>query len=169
MNSPPAPPLHGFEFEQLFDKVEVARHFYAGVYSVDEIPKEIKTRQFVVVNLSPKSEPGTHWFVISRSDQYLYEIFNSLGFESVDELAPHLSFDSHADIVFNGERFQAKTSTSCGYFCVFYAIHRVLNYDMSFHHLLDFFFDHDSAVNEDRVIKFCQRLKSDNPNLFDEY
>lgn len=170
MQYPHITPLRGFQFKTYFDTEPVVSHFYEGVYSLDEIPKELASRHFVVVNLSKKNEEGTHWIVICRSDESIYEIFNSLGFETLDPLVPeYFSVPPDTDVIYNGHAFQMENSSTCGYFSVFFAVHRVFNYDMSFHSFLQFFFDESQSVNEERVIKFCQGLTNGTPHMFDEY
>ena len=162
-------PLRGFQFKTYFETEPVVSRFYEGVYSLDEIPKELPIRHFVVVNLSKKDEEGTHWIVICRSDPSIYEIFNSLGFETLGNLVPeYFAVSSDTDIIYNGHSFQMENTSTCGYFCVYFAVHRVFNYDMSFHSFLESFFDECQAVNEERVIKFCQSLIDGTTHLFDE-
>jgi len=163
-------PLHGYDFLTYFEKEPVVKHFYDGVYSLDEIPKTLPLRHFVIVNLSKTNEEGTHWVVICRSDEYIYEIFNSLGFDTLDIIVPeHFLVDGHTDLVFNGHPFQMESTNTCGYFAVFFAVHRVFNYDLSFLSFLEFFFDQSTFVNEERVINFCQGLLNNDHHLFHDY
>ena len=151
--------LHGYAFNAFFEKVPIMLPYFRGVYSLDDIPRNIKVREFVVVNLSKKHEPGTHWFCIVRSHFKLYEIFNSLGFSNLTIVTPYIRAGSGADLVFNHRPYQLATTATCGYFVVYFLIHRVLNYDLSFHHLLtDIFDDESNSINENKVTDFCERL-----------
>jgi len=159
--------LHGYEFKLYFQNLPIVNHFYKNVCSLDEIPKFLKPKQFVVVNLSKQSEPGSHWFVIVRSDKTIYEVFNSLGFHNLDAVRPYLKLRKSIDVVFNEHAYQLSNTSTCGYFCIYFIVHRILNNDMSFHHLLDHIFDENNEANENKVTQFCYRLKhlSKNDNL----
>ena len=163
--------LRGFEFHELFKKVPIVLHYYLKVCSLDEIPTSLKVRQFVVVNLSTKIEPGTHWIVIFRSGKHVYEIFNSLGFSDLDILEPYFRPKGTLDLIYNEQQFQPNTSTNCGLYCVYLAIHRVLCYDEPFVHVLDQVFSSENTnVNETRCVNFCNRLKTsvDDSAIFDD-
>lgn len=161
--------LHGYDFVEYFKKIPIVNHYYKSVYSIDEIPNTLKVRQFIICNLSKKSEPGTHWIAIVRSDKKIYEVFNSLGYENLDTLLPYMRLKIKADVVFNEEAFQLSDSTTCGLFCIYFIVHRVLNYDMHFDHLLQDIFVLDKEINEKKVITFCDRLKKalDDSDLFE--
>jgi len=161
--------LHGYDFIEYFKKIPIVKHYYRNVYSVDEIPNNLKIRQFLIVNLSKKSEPGTHWIAIVRSEKKIYEVFNSLGYNNLDSLLPYMRLRIKADVVFNEEAFQLTDSTTCGLFCIYFIVHRVLNYDMHFDHLLQDIFVLDKEKNENKVVTFCNRLNEaeDDNNLFD--
>jgi len=163
--------LHGFEFDLYLKKVPLVYSCFQSVYSLDEIPKSLSVRKFIVVNLSKSNETGTHWIVIIRSHKQIYEVFNSLGFHDLNVILPYMQIRSKADVVFNQQMYQSSTSSTCGLFCIYYAINRVLNFDLSFHHLLEHIFDDDIEQNESHVINFCQNLKqnSDDGTLFDTF
>lgn len=163
--------LHGFEFDSYFKKVGVVHSCFDNVYSLDEIPRGLKLRKFIIVNLSKKSEIGTHWIVIIRSHKEIYEIFNSLGFDNLDIILPYMQIRTKADIVFNPQQYQSSNSSTCGLFCIYFAINRVLNFDLSFHHLLEHLFDDNIANNEQKVIKFCKNLKQsfNDESLFNNF
>lgn len=159
--------LHGYEFETYFKNISIVNRCFKDVVSLDEIPRSLNTKQFLIVNLSTKFEAGTHWFVILRSDKLIYEVFNSLGFNNLDQLLPYLKIRNRGDILFNEQQVQSTNSTTCGLFCIYFVVHRLLNLDLSFHHLFEDIFDDDETVNENKVIKFCDALKQNNANLFD--
>lgn len=162
------PGMRGSEFEQYFEKIPIVHKQFLKVTSVDEIPSQIKLKHFLISNLSPSSEPGTHWIAIVRSEDDTLEIFNSLGVNSLDTLKPHLNFRQKLNVVFNEQAFQSKESTSCGYFCIYFIIHRILNFDMSFEHLLEDIFTSNCALNENIVETFSNKLLNDHPDLFED-
>jgi len=162
--------LRGFEFKEYFAKVPIVNRYFKLVCSLDEIPRSLQVRQFVIVNLSRKIEPGTHWIVIVRSGKQVYEVFNSLGFQNLDILGPHFKLKYRAHVLFNEHKFQLDTSSTCGLFCVYFIVNRVLCYDQCFNHVLQDIFVHDNDVNESKCTAFCYRLKNaiDDSELFED-
>jgi len=152
--------LHGYAFHNYFEKIPFLMPYFKGVFSLDDIPRSIKVREFLVVNLSKKHEAGTHWFCIVRSHFKLYEVFNSLGFHNLDIVMPNLRVGSGADFVFNHRAYQLPTTATCGYFVIYFLVHRILNYDLSFHHLLNDIFEITNSENENKVTSFCTKLYS---------
>jgi len=161
--------LHGYEFLEYFNKVTPMNRLYKGVYSLDDIPKSIKVKEFLVVNLSKKNEEGSHWFCIVRSHLRVYEIFNSLGFTDLDAVLPYLKITSNADLVYNQTPFQLPNTTTCGLYVIFFLVYRMLNLDLNFYHVLEELFDANNALNENKVTSFCQHLKDaeDDSDVFD--
>lgn len=149
--------LHGYQFLEYFNAMPHVKSCFRGVYSIDEIPS-LKVRQFIVCNLSKKSEPGTHWFVIVRSEKKTYEIFNSLGFPNLNILSPHLKFRSKIEVQFNEEKFQMMATDTCGLFCIYFGVERCLNFDLNFTHLLEEIFTKNLEQNETNVSEFCNKL-----------
>lgn len=161
--------LRGFEFKEYFEKIPIILASYQELCSLDTIPKLLRIRKFIIVNLSKQNEQGTHWFVIVRSHNKTYEIFNSLGFQNLETIQPYFKLRSKADILFNETSFQLENSTTCGLFCIYFVVHRILNFDMSFHDLLEDIFNSTKNENESKVLHFCNRLKIaiDDSTLFD--
>ena len=160
--------LKGFEFSQYFLKISIVNKQFFNVVAINEIPKIIPVRHFIISNLSPSHLSGSHWIVLIRPDKNTLEIFNSLGGNTLQDIQKYLKFTSKLQIHFNETQFQSNTSTSCGYFCIFFAINRILNFDMSFEHLLEHLFSHDTTINENNATKFCENLlqSSDDNSIF---
>lgn len=163
--------VRGYEFKEYFSKIPIVNHHYLKVCSLDEIPNTLKVRQFIIVNLSKTVEPGNHWIIIFRSGKHIFEIFNSLGFTSLEVLLPYFKPRLRVHVIFNEHQFQSSLTSTCGYFCIYFAIHRVLCYDQCFSHVLEECFDSSNTeTNENKCIKFCSRLKmaSDDSVLFED-
>ena len=111
--------------------------------------------------------PGSHWIAIIRSEKNTLEIFNSLGVENLDNLTPHFKFPNNFELVYNEQKFQSNVSVKCGFFCIYFIVHRVLNFDMSFEHLIEDILNYDPNTNETLVTNFCHKLLNDDENLFD--
>jgi hypothetical protein len=160
--------MRGSEFYQYFDKIPIVNKQFLKVTSIDEIPREIKEKHFLISNLSPSNELGTHWIALIRSENDTLEIFNSLGMTSIDNLRPYLKLKKKVNVVFNEQVFQSRESTSCGFFCIYFIVHRILNLDMSFEHVLEHIFSADCQINENKVVNFCKNLQIGDFNIFDE-
>lgn len=151
--------LRGDQFIDYFSKVPHVQSMFLNVVAINEIPKTIPIRNFLICNLSLSHLPGSHWISIVRPEKNIIEIFNSLGYQSLDSLIPHFKFPKSYELHFNIEQFQEDNSISCGYFCIYFLIHRVLNYDMSFEHILNDIFDENKNQNEELVRVFCNNLE----------
>ena len=57
---------------------------------------------------------------------------------------------------FNENRFQSYRSDTCGEFCLYFLVERVLNDDIEFEDLLKEIFTVNLKTNEDRVQKFIE-------------
>jgi hypothetical protein len=161
--------MRGSEFQQYFEKIPIINQQFLKVISIDEIPKDIKNKHFIISNLSPSNEAGSHWITFLRSENDTLEIFNSLGMASIESIKPYLNFKKRLNIVFNEEKFQGNDSTSCGFFCIYFIVHRLLNLDMSFDHTLEHIFSSDYEINETRVVNFCKNLLDGDQNIFENY
>lgn len=159
--------MRGFEFKTYFDKIDIVKKQFLKVTSIDEIPRTIKLKHFIICNLSPSNLPGSHWVAIVRSDKDTLEIFNSLGTKSLALYNENFNFRTKFNIEFNEEQFQSNESTSCGYFCIYFIVQRILNFDMSLEHLLEHIFVSDTTINENLSINFCHKLLINDLNLFD--
>jgi hypothetical protein len=154
--------MRGFEFMQYFDKIRHVRQLFLKVISIDQIPKVIPIKHFLICNLSPADSPGSHWIVIVRSENDTLEIYNSLGTPSLDYLLPFLKFRKKYEITYNQEQFQSNSSTNCGFFCIYFIVQRVLNFDMSFEDILELIFETNFEINEQTVVQFCHNLIESN-------
>lgn len=151
--------LKGNQFEQYFKKIYHVFQLFSGVVAIDEIPRNIKVRHFIVCNLSPAHLSGSHWLIILRKSNSVLEIFNSLGTSSLDFFRPYFNFQREFQINFNKECFQSDTSNKCGYFCIYFIVFRILNYDMDFQDVLeDIFYTRDLIKNDEIVSQFSNNL-----------
>ena len=160
--------LKGFEFANYFVKLPLVNKQFLNVVAIDEIPKSIPVRHFLISNLSPAHLSGSHWIVIIRPEKNTLEIFNSLGGDTFKDIQNHLKFTCKLQIHSNETPFQSDSSSSCGYFCIFFAVNRMLNLDMSFEHLLEHLFTDNLEINETNVRRFCENLleSSDDDSIF---
>lgn len=146
------------DFKTYFSKIPLLAKHWKGVKAIDKIPHTIPIRHFIIVNLSPSSHPGSHWIVLFRSHSKSLEVFNSLGFSNLNDVRPYLKFNFSTELTYNNTAVQMSTSSSCGLYCIYFAIHRLLDLDQPFEEFLDEIFSSDKINNESRVAKFCNHL-----------
>lgn len=150
--------LYASDFETYFSRLDWIKPLFLSVTSINKIPATLPVRHFVIVNLSPAGTPGSHWVLLVRSHKKCVEVFNSLGFQNLDTLMPHLKFRFAAEIEYNNTQVQKSTTSSCGLYCIFFIIHRALNFDLSLHEVMTEIFTHDLSENENKVTTFCSQL-----------
>lgn len=115
------PPLSTSDFESYFKKIPDLLPHWVGMkaLALDEIPKNLKVKSFVVINTSIKEKKDGHWIVINRPHLGILEVFNSLGFESLAAIKPYLKFPFKSEIIYNNSPVQLSTSSTCGLYCIF--------------------------------------------------
>jgi len=151
-------PLSTSDFEPYFKNIPDLLVHWAGTKALDEIPKQLKVKSFIIVNTSVKEKKDGHWIVLSRPYLGEIEVFNSLGFESLATIKPHLQFPFKSNIIYNNSSVQMPTTSSCGLYCIYFVVHRFLNLDIPFDELMEDIFTSNLNKNEDLVFKFCHHL-----------
>ena len=87
---------------------------FNGVYSRDNLPKQIKDGAYVI-NLDEHKDTGTHWIALfCNRNEIVY--FDSFGVEHIPEEIKE--FIGNKNIKANIFRVQANDSIMCGYFCI---------------------------------------------------
>ena len=150
--------LRSSDFHSYFSKGPTLLEHWQGVKSIDQIPRNLKLRKFVIVNLSPSGHPGSHWIVLCRSEKNQLELFNSLGTRNLSSIRNYLNFNFKCSISYNNSPVQLPTTTSCGLYCIYFAVHRIFNFDMKFSEVMEEIFEPELKYNEDKVENFCRHL-----------
>ena len=87
---------------------------FNGVYSRDNLPKEIKDGAYVI-NLDEHADTGTHWVALfCKKNKIVY--FDSFSVEHIPEEIK--KFIGNKNIKANIYRVQANNSVMRGYFCI---------------------------------------------------
>lgn len=161
-------PLSTSDFEHYLGNIPDLLPHWAGVKALDEIPTHLKVKSFLIVNTSVKEKKYGHWIVIGRTHLHVLEVFNSLGFESLSAIKPNLNFSFKSEIIYNNSPVQLASSSSCGLYCIFYAVHRFFNLDLPFEEFMEDMFTSDLNKNEMLVSNFCHHVLnlSDAHDLF---
>ena len=103
-------PLTNFEIQKYYQN----EPRFNGVYSRNNLPKQIKDGAYVI-NLDEHKDTGTHWIALfCNRNEIVY--FDSFGVEHVPEEIKE--FVRNKNIIANIFRVQANNSVMCGYFCI---------------------------------------------------
>jgi hypothetical protein len=108
----------------ILDKIcresKVSGKYFAGVFTINEIPRQLKPPSCFIVNTDPKGEPGTHW--ISCYDTInSVNIFDSLGsnVEKNTYFNDYL-FSTTRAVYKNACRIQSPKSDICGIYSLIF-------------------------------------------------
>jgi hypothetical protein len=82
-----------------------------GIYSKDELPKDLKNGWYIVNMENHDKGSGSHWVCFKKSTINLY--FDSFGFIFPEEVKERLT-----NITYNHKEIQNINSIMCGYFCI---------------------------------------------------
>ena len=105
--------LSNFELIDIIKDMKLDYHF-GGVFSKDQLPKELIREKFYIVNLQDNDEgSGTHWTVF-----YYNKPLTSIYFDSYGFIAPLDVENSIKPYIYNNGEIQDFDSSACGYFCI---------------------------------------------------
>ena len=106
----PPHPLTNFEIQKYYQN----ETRFNGVYSRDNLPKQIKDGEYVI-NLDEHKDTGTHWLALFCKKNEI-AFYDSFGVEHIPEEIK--KFIGNRNIKANIYRVQATNSVMCGYFCI---------------------------------------------------
>lgn len=105
--------LYSDEIENILNK----HHYYInGVYSKDEIPKELKNGWYVI-NMQSTNEGdrhGSHWVCFKYSPEII-EYFDAFGFAPPNEI---MQIPTKQGIIYNAKEIQDINASTCGWYCI---------------------------------------------------
>lgn len=154
--------MKGDEFLTYINKFPSIKQYFDGVFSLDLMPNSLKLRHFCLCNFDLSSGKGTHWYIILRYDNSSYELFDSLGLNDDKKSLLKKYCKIKKDLIFNKTQFQRNDSDSCGYFCLYFIIERLHNYDLDFNDLLSNIFNSENLdANERQVSLFIEDIRKD--------
>lgn len=139
---------------------------FLGTFSIDTLPKYFKLRSFCFCNTDTSEGVGKHWLCFVKTEKNCIECFDSLGIDEnkKDLLSKYCKIRNVKEIEYNETQFQTSTSSTCGYFVLYFAIHRMHNLDLTFDDILEDIFSFNLTINEEKVQQFCDELKKTNDN-----
>ena len=109
--------LDTFDLEALMDDDPD----FVGVFPLDGLPRGIDGRKTIklIVNLEPRSHPGSHWIAIYRRNGKAH-YFDTFGREPPKTIRTWLTNNSYTWTFFNKVIQAANDKVSCGYICLEY-------------------------------------------------
>ena len=105
------------QIEAILKHDSQTKNVFRGVFAMDQLPKMVKG--MYVINTDNHNEPGEHWVAVYCHDYVEY--FDSYGLLPQDvRLFEFLG----KDFVYNNVALQLPMSNACGFYCIYYLIHR---------------------------------------------
>jgi hypothetical protein len=105
--------LSNFDLTDIITSMKLDKHL-GGIYSKDQLPKELIRDKFYIVNLQDHDKgDGTHWTVFYYNHPLTSIYFDSYGFIVSQDVQNKIT-----PYVFNDTEIQDFNSSACGYFCV---------------------------------------------------
>jgi len=103
-----------------------------GVLAADQLPSQVTDKpKFYVVNTDLSHLPGKHWTAFYFPKDKPAEYFDSVGKKPAHRFQQFLEKNSELGYLYTKKRLQGYKSSTCGYFCLFYATYRCeLNHSM---------------------------------------
>ena len=123
---------------------------FIGVYSRDNLPKQIKDGAYVI-NLDEHDDIGTHWIALFCKTNEIVN-FDSFGVEHVPEKIK--KFIGNKNIKANIYRVQANDLVICGYFCMGF-----IDFMLARKTLIDYttlFSPHDLDKNDQMILSYFE-------------
>lgn len=104
------------------------RHHFGDVLAADMLPTiPVAPHQNIyIVNTDVQTRPGQHWVLFYLPPNSPGEFFDSLGKDLVDYDPGLRNFmwNNRNTYSYNAQRLQGDGSSTCGPFCLYYAVHR---------------------------------------------
>lgn len=141
-----AKPLSTQQIYKEIHKDPYARLTFLGVFAKNRLPQVKIYPCSLVVNTDPSDKPGEHWLAIYFNADKSCEFFDSYGnkpeYYGLDEYVKNNS------VVYknNNVRFQDLSSSSCGYYCIFFLLLKSRKF--LFKEILDLFSKYDFRTND---------------------
>lgn len=103
-----------------------AKKIFKGVFACDDLPKKVFLPAVFVINLSTKSEIGSHWVALYIDISGYGFYFDSFGLPPRNKYIQFFIRAHTKAIIYNKRQLQHITSIKCGRFCCVFAIAIIL-------------------------------------------
>ena len=123
---------------------------FLGVFPIDRLPEKLPARRplLLVCNTAKHDHPGKHWIVLFIN--IVGEYFDSFAEPPLRTFQLYL--EKHCNtFVTNNNAIQSIVSYSCGHYCIFYCLMKMLNYCMKD---IEDAFSTDTSLNDFMIHRF---------------
>lgn len=146
------------------DIMEFVKHYkkngiFKGVFACDDLPNKVKNPSAFIINLSKKTESGSHWIALYINAHGQAYYFDSFGIQPKNKDIILFIRNNAKEIMFNEKQLQHISSSKCGQFCCVFII-SVLTNKPFFSFMSKF--SSNLYVNDiiiDRIYKYLERKK----------
>lgn len=147
--------MYGSEIRNVIEQFDIKS--FKGVCTLDSVPK-LSPSDWVIANVTSEH----HWTYLHLNsiidgDQH-FEFFDPLGYHDNPEELMKNSI-KHGFFAYNQSQVQPSTSTICGLYCIYFAIIRAENQDLTFTDICNYCFTTEPEINEKRVLNFFSKNK----------
>ena len=142
--------MNGVEFTNLVNTLPVLKLHFFGVYPIQPVLGLVPPDHFILMNTETRDSDGRHWFVVVHDGLLTWEIFDSLGVADTNLLLSRLNL-CNSIVSINTQQFQEEDTDTCGKFCLYFILHRIVYLDIPFFTLLSKIFYTNFAANEQEV------------------
>lgn len=134
-----------------YDIEESCKNFknFKGVFSSDELPKQLNNDECIVYNLQDSTQDGSHWILIANKDGVTINM-DSFGLPPIDEARKYMK-TCKGQRLYNDEQIQDSESAMCGYYCLYF-IQQIYKFDKDIIDVL-FEFNGENREGNDKKIK----------------
>ena len=125
--------LSNIDLDGILKRDHVTKKRYLGSFPACEIPISKKKFYFFITNTDRHDKPGTHWTAWMVEGDKI-EFFDSFGRSPNNNQFPYefKDFIFDKNVSYSAFRVQQYTSSTCGYFCMYYIYFRSLGLDFSY-------------------------------------
>jgi hypothetical protein len=102
----------------------MTKELYHGEFPMDQLPT-LQPGAYII-NTDDSDGPGQHWLAVYVDDD-IVEYFDSYGLPPCDSRLERFLGKCY---VYNAIPLQQIFSNACGFYCVYYILHRARNYSM---------------------------------------
>lgn len=98
------------------------KSFFRGVFACDDLPRNFALPAAFIINLSKKSEAGSHWVALCIDRFGVAYYFDSFGLPPKNVFIKQFIKMHSKKLVFNKTQLQHITSSKCGKYCCVFVV-----------------------------------------------
>lgn len=100
---------------------------FRGVFACDDLPLKVNKPGAYIINLSKKSEAGSHWVALFIDNYNWCYYFDSFGLPPSNTYIISFIKKNTIKMLYNTKQLQHITSTKCGKFCCVFIVNILKN------------------------------------------